>query len=318
MSYLLISNRDDMLPFSLDRDEWHHTMHKFNLIRNNNGFLKRDRFVEDIKGVLYFANNSGFSYNERKVRGAKYICYPLLTKLIANSDKFSMFVSVMNSLKEDYKQFVDYVWCVIDSKRIFYSWNGDEEYDTESFIIKNRSKGNDGRGSKLFITEGSDFDGSSLVFGNSLCNVYYGKNLIVREYMGNYTGDSECVSVLFLGSKVFVSKFPKTGTTVINSGTCIEYPICASKNYYEYGASDNYESTYDIPKEVIDAAKKVKKTVGINYISVVFSKKDDQYYFSNFELYPSVGENECVKKEFSKYVNSKMEYIEKKIKEKGL
>lgn len=184
MSFLLISNSDELLPLVLNRDGWHHSINKLRLITNVDGTLCRDRYKESIKGLLYISNNRLYVNNRNNLNCVIYPAYNKLVKLNY------YFLKKMLALHKDKSKYTKYDWFIndgscISSNFIDYSINA-----LSSFINKcSPGKYNVNIDDNKYIGEKS-----------SLANFdfYYNESMSIKRLF------KENIIILFFGSKYFV------------------------------------------------------------------------------------------------------------------
>jgi len=279
MTFLALSNDSkDLLPLTLERDNWHHTMHKFDLYLGENKLLNRDRYDESIKGVLYVAYNPCFVRNRclNNINKSKCIVYPSVSKLTKAMDRLFLFRKIFKELKGD--KCIDYPWFYND-KGCCDSWADDfKNYD---IFCNNITNGH------FVVRKDYDYFEDRIINYTELANtIWFDYGFVVQKLpnKNNY------INIIFIGAKFF--------------------------SYIEKDSENDF--TYTVSKEIIALARKIKKITGIAFINIKFVIDEDKCYFHSVKPFPKLPVNKRVKGAYIKKKKKKMEYVERKVKEKEL
>jgi len=195
MNFLVVSgnNCKELLSISLAKDNWHYTKTKLDLVLGRDGFLNRNKYVENIKGVLYLSDqNRKFDYTGKDIEMSKSVCYPSLKKLKELMNKYIFFGNIMKKLKANNEKCVNYPWSFIIPNKRSYSNNNLTFYN---FMNSYKDKFID------FVIDKDDYIFTSKDIYNE--NMFHKRGVFVKKFLGE---EENQVCCLFLGTKYFIYK----------------------------------------------------------------------------------------------------------------
>jgi len=275
MHFLALSNdSNDLLSIAMERDGWHHTSTKLDLVpsKRNKNTVTRVKFDEELEGVLYLARSRHFNNEtERTIKATKVVCYPPVAKLSRIMNIHFLFGSVLNSLFKDGDKCADYSW----NCRTGYSEFSSRAREITTYLnLEARTK----KDYYIRVDNGPPLLYEARALPNA--DYYFSYGVTVLEAFDSHNS----LEVLFIGSKVFARVFDRSRI-----------------RYFDY----------TLPTKMLDLCKKIKKLAGVTLLKLTFNSDDyGNYYLVWLDPFPKIPKD--AKDEYQKYIVNKMKFIERK------